>query len=666
MNANHPSGLPSLSTEGNRYLITTAGLLMALFGIAPITANTAMAASLSGQSRIVENPPLLEAIKSTDKTLGGTAKNIYDLNIVYTKGTLWNPATQQNDEVNLRSYQGTRTNPQSPFVSPMIVTSPGQTIRITLNNKLPPDVTCTQHDIDINTPHCFNGTNLHTHGVWINPNGNGDNVLISINPGVSFQYEYNIPPDHPAGTFWYHTHRHGSTALQVSSGMAGALIIRGKRLPTLTSNGDLDTLLKPTSRQPFKERVLVLQQIQYACRNANGTIKTNADGSYRCDAGDVGGVEGYDALGGWATSGRYTSINGHVLPTFNGASTGKIERWRIIHGGINNTINLQFRKLKAGAGNNLPALSAAQQDAFIAANCTGNALPQHLVAADGLTTGAAIKTDVSVFQSGYRWDALMVFPQAGSYCVIDDAAPASASIGNAPPSRQLLGIVNVAQGKTVPADISGYLRRELVAAANVNIPDFAVRNKVITDLRDGLKLSSFTPHPDVTDDEVRKEDEQQMVFDVTSNPTQFVVDGFAYDPNRIDRVLALGGVAEWTLKSNNGGHPFHIHVNPFQIVKILDPNGKDVSEPDAVDDAGGTVDPQYRGLKGVWKDSIWVKNLSQGVPNQYTLVVRTRYQRYIGDFVLHCHILTHEDRGMMQNVRIALPDGAGGVSLNHH
>jgi len=40
-------------------------------------------------------------------------------------------------------------------------------------------------------------------------------VLLSINPGVDFEYVYNLPPDHPAGTFWYHSHRHGSTALQV-------------------------------------------------------------------------------------------------------------------------------------------------------------------------------------------------------------------------------------------------------------------------------------------------------------------------------------------------------------------------------------------------------------------------------------------------------------------
>ena len=50
----------------------------------------------------------------------------------------------------------------------------------------------------------------------------------------------------------------------------------------------------------------------------------------------------------------------------------------------------------------------------------------------------------------------------------------------------------------------------------------------------------------------------------------------------------------------------------------------------------------------------------------YTIKVRTRYQRYIGEYVLHCHILDHEDQGMMQNVEIRIPDGAGGTAARHH
>jgi L-ascorbate oxidase len=650
--------------------------VLALSAVA-LSAVTSVTHAQPEHSRVVENPPLLDIIRevrprAAPKGMAAPAtETALDLNVIYTNGKIWNPAEQRYDAVKLRSYQGKGVNPDAPYVSPTISILPGETIRMTLNNQLPPDPSCSTKIENVNTPHCFNGTNLHTHGLWVNPAGNGDNVLISINPGVSFQYEYKVPSDHPAGTFWYHTHRHGSTALQVASGMAGALIIRGTRFPSQTANGDIDTLLTPTNTQPFTERLLVMQQIQYACRDARGKIKTNPDGSYRCDPEDVGGIEGYDQFGpeSWPASGRYTSINGQVLPVFRGAKTGQIERWRVIHGGVRDTINLRFRKLKEGSRSSA-RLTAAQHDAYVKENCTGPVLSQFLIAADGLTTKAVIKTDVTVYQPAYRWDALMVFPQPGIYCVIDDAASASASVEQTAPSRQLLGFVSVEQGRPVTADASRYLTSELITAARLNMPG-SVQNDVANDLRDGLKLTRFVPHADIKDDEITGTQELTFNIDVNHSPAQFQVNGKPYEPARIDRVLKLGGVDEWTLKSDFVSHPFHIHVNPFQIVKILDPNGKDVSTADALDSmdtADGIPDPQYRALKGVWKDTLWVKNLisTDNLPGQYTVVVRTRYQRYIGDFVLHCHILDHEDQGMMQNVRISLPDGKGNASQNHH
>lgn len=642
-----------------------------------LCAFTSVANAQLEHSRVVENPPLLNIIRQPrPRTVAKgmplpATETALDLNVTYTSGKIWNPAEQRYDAVKLRSYQGKGVNPDAPYVSPTISIFPGETIRMTLNNQLPSDPSCSTKIENVNTPHCFNGTNLHTHGLWVNPAGNGDNVLISINPGVSFQYEYKVPSDHPAGTFWYHTHRHGSTALQVASGMAGALIIRGTRFPSQNANGDIDTLLTPTNTQSFTERLLVMQQIQYACRDAQGNIKKNPDKSYKCDPGDVGGVEGYDQFGprSWPDSGRYTSINGQVLPVFKGAKTGQIERWRVIHGGVRDTINLKFRKLREGSRSSA-RLTAAQHDAYVQENCTGPALPQYLIAADGLTTKAVVKTDVTVYQPAYRWDTLMVFPQSGVYCVVDDAASASASVEQTAPSRQLLGFVRVDQDRPVPDDVTRYLTSELVTAARLNMPG-QIRGKVESDLRDGLKLTKFVPHADIEDGEVTGTQEMTFNIDDSQSPTQFQVNGKPYDPGRIDRVLKLGGVDEWTLKSDFVSHPFHIHVNPFQIVKILDPNGKDVSTADAVDSmdtTNGIPDPQYRALKGVWKDTLWVKNLVPpgNPPGRYTLVVRTRYQRYIGDFVLHCHILDHEDQGMMQNVRIALPDGGGNASRGHH
>ena len=76
----------------------------------------------------------------------------------------------------------------------------------------------------------------------------------------------------------------------------------------------------------------------------------------------------------------------------------------------------------------------------------------------------------------------------------------------------------------------------------------------------------------------------------------------------------------------------------------------------------------------MWKDTLWIKDLISNpadfpgklATSMYTIKVRTRYQRYIGEFVLHCHILDHEDQGMMQNVEIRIPDGAGGTAAGHH
>lgn len=616
--------------------------------------------------RTIPEPPLLGAsvVKSrTLMALPSAAESVkadvpgekaLDLRIVMTGGTIRNPASGRDEKVRLRSYQGDDVDPKNPFIAPKIEVRPSDTIRVTLHNQLDKDPSCTSHG-NPNTPHCFNGTNLHTHGLWVNPAGNGDNVLISINPGVDFQYEYKIPPDHPAGTFWYHTHRHGSTALQVSSGMAGALIVRGSRLPKLEDgkvrSGDLDVLLRP-----FPERTLVLQQIQYACRDASGAIKRNADGTYLCGPDDVGGIESYDDFGpdGWVNSGRYTSINGKVLGELRNAEAGRIERWRVIHGGVRDTIALEFREMRADAAS-AEGLAPAAHDAFVQAQCTGAPLQQHLVAADGITLAAAMPRETVTFQPGYRWDTLLVFPKPGRYCVIDANSPASASVDGNAPSRRLLGTVIVGPGRNVPGSITAYIQSRLTEVART-FP-VSVRKRVVDDLADGLKLTSFVPHATIEKDDVTGY--QTLVFNIDTSvkPPLFEVDGEPYEPERIDRTLKLGDIDEWTLSSTFASHPFHIHVNPFQIVEILDPSGKDVSAPGATDGDDG----QYPGLKGVWKDTVWVKN-GGGV---YKVVARTRYQRYIGDFVLHCHILDHEDKGMMQNVRIALPDGNGGAATAH-
>ena len=394
---------------------------------------------------------------------------------------------------------------------------------------------------DHNIPHCFNRTNLHSHGLWVSPAGNSDNVLLSINPNVSFQYEYNLPADHPAGTFWYHPHRHGSTAIQVSSGMAGALIVRGSRNPSAQKNGDIDTLLKDELGQPYKERIVLFQQIQYACRDANG-IKTDPSGLYLCAPTDVGKIEDYSRKQfgpqTWPKSGRYTTINGEVMPSFEGSVAGRLERWRMIHAGVRDTINLQFRRMRKDP-ESVARLAAEEQTDWLSRNCPGETLlSQFAVTSDGLTRRQIAEVGTTTLQPGYREDILVVFPEAGDYCVLDGAAAAVSSVNNQAKSQRFLGRISVAAGAAVP-DVRALLQAELLAAADRNMPA-GVQKRVRDDLNAGLKLSSFVPHADIPDSEIAPQ-VREATFQIGPD---FTINGKDYDPARIDQLLQLGATEE--------------------------------------------------------------------------------------------------------------------------
>lgn len=610
----------------------------------------------------------------------------WKVDIDFRDGQIFNPGTGQFDKVRLRSYQGAGTDPDVPFVGPTVNLVPGDTFRITLNNKLTADdPSCGGHD-DPNVPHCFNSTNLHAHGLWVSPSGNSDNVFVRINPGVSFTYEYHISADHPAGTFWYHPHLHGSTALQVSSGMAGVLIVQGTRLPSSSAPGDVDTLLRDADGSAFPQRILLFQQIQYACRDEAGEIKTEPSGDphgrWACDAGDVGTIEGYDQFGpgSWTDSGRYTTINGRVMPTFESVA-GQIERWRMIHAGVHETIKPSFKKLSApsdemASAKAYTAVTEFAQAAFVDANCSGATVSQLSLATDGFTRDQLSPQTEGVLQPGYREDLLMVFPEPGIYCIVDGEAKVEETVNQRSKGRELLGFVKVGPGSRAGGpDTTGYVKQRLIASAQAFMPE-EIKARIVADLEQRLGLTAFTPHKSIAESEVMGY--QTLGFRIVTAPDpdtgrlerrfevgeigresgpeekRTLLNSRPYDPARIDRLLTLGSVDEWTLASFFGGHPFHIHINPFQIVSVTDQEGNDVSG----SEPGNTS--QYAGLKGVWKDTIFLNG------NGYTVVMRTRYRRYIGDFVLHCHILDHEDQGMMQNVRISLPDGRGGITPTHH
>ena len=210
-----------------------------------------------------------------------------------------------DDQVILRSYN-------AGLVGPTLRVGRNDTLVIRLTNNLQDEKSTTGHPGNINTPHGFNTTNLHTHGLHVSPEDKSDNIFLEVPPHGRQDYKI-VLSNHPSGTHWYHPHKHGSVAIQVSSGMAGALVV----------DGGIDDVpgIKETRK---RERIFVFQQIPYT---------------------DGGTLEGKDFLRitNWATlANRSTTINGLMQPTIEIAPK-EVQRWRFIHAGIAEKLDLALQ-----------------------------------------------------------------------------------------------------------------------------------------------------------------------------------------------------------------------------------------------------------------------------------------------------------------------------------
>ena len=654
------------------------------------------------------------------------------LNYVHGKFTINNPDPKSayggEDPVELRSYGGCHTGPA-------IEVQPGNTLHVDLKNSLSKDdPSCLNPSpANLNLPPgvgCFNTVNLHTHGLHVSPAGNSDNVLLNIAPQTSFPYEINIPTDHPSGTFWYHAHRHGSTATQVASGASGVLVIRGNRAyhaPTSDDPhpvADIDTILHTANGVPTPEKLFVFQQIPYACFNNDPNVKGGpwqqiftTNGLYTANSPSTGGnspanspwicpkptpgnyasvgvVENFNlqmfSASIWDTNGRFTSINGVVQPTIT-VPAGEIQRWRFVHAGIHDTINLQVvrasnaPKLAALAANSALLGNRLEQKAMVQTLCVANPstlIPQFELATDGLTRthiekiGVAGDVPSNYLQPGYRSDILVAFPEDGDYCLLDQAAPPTQRFnpstgqggGSGPTVPQLLAYVHVRGGKAVKGDLQAYIQTSL-AQANPQLP-VAVR----TGLQQGnlTPWAPFTELPTPTNPSAAPQKAHFTITGGTSGPL-FQVNGQSYDPSVVNITRQVNTTDDWVLSADGEPHIFHIHVNPFEIMDITykDQSGQQVSifdkdghcRKDLSKDEQG-LSNQYCSMYHTFRDTVFVE------PG-FQVHTRTHYDRYIGEFVIHCHILDHEDAGMMLNIQI-VPDlnapnhGLGMGVMNHH
>lgn len=616
-------------------LLLAAAAAMPFAACAPASslANTATAAgdTLTEPVRVASVPQVVD----------GDTVNVLDATLEVVYGQLPVPLTDGTSGPQwLRSYRlvSARVTPFSSdttaygvvaFPGPTFVFSPGDRVRIRLVNSLTnlPDqgnTECMSYPASSDSvfprdtfPECFHGpnwTNIHYHGFHVTPDSTGDNVLLQIQPGQSFQYSFDIPLNQSPGTHWYHPHKHGSVAIQVANGMSGAFIIRG---------GGLDSL---TESLGIRERLLAVQ-------NVDSTLNLLQD------------QPPFNSV---------KLINGQYRPVIR-MYAGEVQRWRIVNENI--TKNTNFRIAFSDTSADVPRMYDIARDgvAYSPANYSPTRPDPSLIMAPGnrldvfvqapVTLGTHHFTAVPVVgqdtirraerrprlgaaADGVKADTLFVVE------VIPGNRPANLLPASLPPLPSFLA--------NLPGPIAdtAALFRDTASMPVI----------VFTD--SGFSSRNPTPSP------------PQFWLGTVRDPQQQFNDTLVYLPTTSRdslRPMLLGQLQTWRVVNvgQATNHPFHIHINPFQVVYAHYPQG--AADPNA---------PLYADLNRasqanspIWLDVVALPlpavDSAGNVTDPGYVIIRQQYENFTGRYVMHCHILGHEERGMMQLLEVF--PGAGAV-----
>jgi len=121
----------------------------------------------------------------------------------------------------------------------------------------------------------------------------------------------------------------------------------------------------------------------------------------------------------------------------------------------------------------------------------------------------------------------------------------------------------------------------------------------------------------------------KRVIVFSEGPGKFFINGKQFDMDRVDTTVNLGDVEEWTIRNaSDEMHTFHIHQLDFQVVEV---DGRQVP---------------FIGVQD---------NVNVPVGGVVKILVSFTDPVIVGKFVYHCHILSHEDKGMMAVIEVKPP-----------
>ncbi len=381
--------------------------------------------------------------------------------------------------------------------------------------------------------------------------------------------------DHPSGTYWYHVHQHGNSALQVNGGLSGMLIVEGS-----------EQALVP----PFLGK-----QVQLALR------------------------EVVSAGGAVQASGTKTRlVNGIYAPKMS-IGQGETQLWRIANIGANTFSYLELEghvfTVVAQDGNTL--FDGASTTVPRLAMGTGKRY-------DVLVTGGTpLPTGAPHLLKSYDYDPEL-YPKPTDNPVF---TVASVTVEPSAAGPSVAGSAQVMLD--APEDGLRAVRNDITQGPNRT---FIFERVVATD----ELIATTTTQPPTLQNQVG------VCPPPAAKPTgewHWGINGHRFEHTRTDVAVQMNTAETWTLcNTTDAEHPFHIHVNEFVVESV---NG----EP-------------YQGPAG-YQDIVIIPaahmdtNTNTMVAGQ--VVIENIYRDFPGWFVFHCHILAHEDDGMMQSIQVLGP-----------
>ncbi len=507
------------------------------------------------------------------------------------------------------------------FPGPTLHVRPGDRVLLKLVNNLPTagndtvagNVVCQKYggttgNPPVDTfPDCFHGpnwTNIHYHGFHVTPDSLGDDVLLQIQPGRTFQYDFRIPHNQSPGTHWYHPHKHGSVAIQVLNGMSGAFLVHGGALDSLT-----DSL-------GMRDRLIGIQQI-------DTTVNLIAFNKVTPNL-----------------------VNGQYRPTIV-MRPNEVQRWRLVNEDVKPNKNAVIGFVDVDDVNEPQVFDVARDGVQFAPSNYSTSRP------DGeLLVSPGNRLDVFVKAPPTPGLHLFHLRPVGAERPGSNRQPGSRAGGGTGGGRG--GGPKLGAAQAAPPDTIFYVQV---------VDDGKTVNTTLPATLPALPgfLADLTPANDTV----------YVVFtDSTPGaPTRFYLGSEAtpyqrFNPDTVFIPSDSAGAAlpmllnttqTWKVinrSSQQINHPFHIHINPFQVNQAFAPSAADQYQP---------LYAQLNAAAAPGGSPIWLDVVPLPAPtvdsNGYIvtegyIVLTQRYTDFTGEYVMHCHILGHEERGMMQTLKV--------------